>query len=59
VEDYYSIARDCPKREIRKLARYVDSEELVAYAFIVVGEIVIRKFNTSENHADMLIKSSP
>ena len=39
VEDDYSIARDRPRREIRRLARYVDSEGLVAYAFTVAVEI--------------------
>jgi len=39
VEDDYCIACDRPKREIRRLARYVDSEGLVAYTFIVAEEI--------------------
>ena len=39
VEDDYSIARYRPKREIRKPARYVDSEGLVAYALTVAEEI--------------------
>jgi len=40
VEDDYSITRDRPRREIRKPARYVDSEGLIAYAFTVAREIV-------------------
>jgi len=39
VEDDYSIAYDHPRREIKKPSRYVDSEGLVAYAFIAVEEI--------------------
>jgi len=39
VEDDYSIARDHPRREIRRTARYVDSEGLVVYAFTVAEEI--------------------
>jgi len=39
VEDDYSIARDRPRREIRRPAHYVDSEGLVAYAFAVAEEI--------------------
>jgi len=39
VEDDYSIARDRPRREIRRPARYVDSEGLVAYAFTIAEEI--------------------
>ena len=40
VEDDYSIARYHPRREIRRLVRYVDSEGLVPYAFTVVEEIL-------------------
>jgi len=40
VEDDYSIACDRPRREIRRPARYVDSEGLIAYAFTVVEEIL-------------------
>jgi len=39
VEDDYFIAHDHPRREIRKLARYIDSEGLVAYALTVEYEI--------------------
>jgi len=39
VEDDYSIPCDHPRREIRKLAHYVDSEGLVAYALTVTEEI--------------------
>jgi len=39
VEDDYSIARDSPRREIRRPGHYVDSEGLVAYAFTVAEEI--------------------
>jgi len=39
VEDDYSITRDLPRREIRRLACYVDSEGLIAYAFTVAKEI--------------------
>jgi len=40
VEDNYSITRDRPRREIRKSARYVNSEGLIAYAFTVAREII-------------------
>jgi len=39
VEDDYSIARYHPRREIRRLVRYVDSEGLVPYAFTIAEEI--------------------
>jgi len=39
VEDDYSIARDRPRKEIRRLVRYVDSKGLIAYAFTVAKEI--------------------
>jgi len=39
LEDAYSIARNRPRREIKKPARYVDSEGLVTYAHTVVEEI--------------------
>jgi len=39
MEDYYSIARDCPRREIRKLAYYVDSEGLITYALTAAEQI--------------------
>ena len=39
VKDNYSIARDCPRREIRKSARYTDSEGLAPYALTVTEEI--------------------
>jgi len=49
MKNDYSIAHDHPKREIRKPARYIDSEELVAYTFIAAGEIVVKKIHASEN----------
>jgi len=39
VEVNYSIARDRFKREIRKPARYVNSNGLVAYIFTVAEQI--------------------
>ena len=40
-------------------ARYVNSEGLIAYAFTVAREIVVRKVHTSENPTDMLTKPLP
>ena len=59
VEDDYLIAHDRPRREIRKPACYVVSEGLVAYAFTVARDIVVKKVHTSENHVDMLTKPLP
>ena len=59
MEDDYCIAHDRPRREIRKPARYVDSERLITYAFIVAREIVVRKVHTSENPTEVLNKPLP
>jgi len=57
VEDDYSIARDCPRKEIKKHVLYVDSDGVVAYAFAIVAEeIIMKKVHTSENPTDMLTK---
>ena len=39
MQDDYSKTRDRPRREIKKLARYTNSEGLVAYALTVAEEI--------------------
>ena len=59
MEDDYSIARDRPRREIRKPAPYVDSEGLITYAFRVTREIIVKKVHTLENPTDMLNKPLP
>jgi len=59
MEDDYSIARDRPRREIRKPARYVNTEGLIAYAFTVATKIVVKKVHTSENPTNMLNKLLP
>jgi len=39
VQVGHSIARDHPRREIRRRARYNDDEGLIAYAFSVAEEV--------------------
>jgi len=39
VEVAHSIARDYPRKEIRRLARYNDDEGLIAYALSAVEEL--------------------
>ena len=59
MEDDYSITRDHPMRKIRKPTRYVDSEGLIACAFTVAREIIVKKVHTLENPTDMLSKPLP
>ena len=39
MQDDYSIARDHPRRGIKRPVRYIDSDRLVAHTFTIADEI--------------------